>query len=62
MGRLSITMPEDVHNWVTEQAEKRGLTMNAIVLLALEQYRETSLTASQLEELKDYLQGKNLND
>lgn len=55
MGRFSVTIPEDLHNWVSEQAETRGLTMNAIVILALEQYKLSALTPAQLEELKDVL-------
>lgn len=62
MKRFSITVPDDMHNWLTEQSDKRGLAMNAVVILALEQYKEAALSVSQLEELKSYLQSSNLDD
>jgi hypothetical protein len=62
MKRFSITVPDEIHNWLTDQSLKRGLSMNAVVILALEQYKEAALSVSQLEELKSYLQSSNLDD
>lgn len=35
---MSIKVSEDMHEWLKVEAEKRGLTMNAIIIFALENY------------------------
>lgn len=51
MKRLNIKVNEDMYNWVAEQSEKRGLTMNAVVILALETYVTQSVVTGNLPEL-----------
>lgn len=44
LKRMSIKVSEDLYNYIQEDAKKRGLTMNAVVVFALENYvRESSV-------------------
>lgn len=38
LKRMSIKVSEDMHEWLKVESEKRGLTMNAIIIFALETY------------------------
>lgn len=40
LSRFSVTTPEDLHEWIREESERRGISMNSIVVLALERYRD----------------------
>lgn len=41
---MSLTVSEELYNQVVEDAKRRGLTQNAVVIVALENYfRERSL-------------------
>jgi len=37
--RMNIKVAEDMHEWIQKEAENRGLTMNAVVVFALETYQ-----------------------
>lgn len=44
LKRMSLTVSEELYNQVVEDAKRRGLTQNAVVIVALENYfRERSL-------------------
>jgi alpha-D-ribose 1-methylphosphonate 5-triphosphate synthase subunit PhnG len=51
MKRLNVKVNEETYNYVSEQATKRGLTMNAIVVLALETYAQQNTVIANLPEL-----------
>lgn len=51
MKRLNIKVNEEMYDWVAEQSSKRGLTMNAVVILALETYVTQSVVVGHLPEL-----------
>lgn len=36
--RMNIKISEDMHTWIQQEADKRGLTMNAVIIFALETY------------------------
>ena len=55
LKRFSVTVSEDMHAWIAEQAEKRGLTMNAVVIFALEMYRKQEDMGPQLHLLQELL-------
>lgn len=50
--RFTITISEEMHNWIATEAEKRALPMNAVVIFALEHYRNTGDLYGQMEVLK----------
>ena len=51
MKRLNIKVNEETYNWINEQSKKRGLTMNAVVILAIETYVTQSVVTGNLPEL-----------
>ena len=55
LKRFSVTVSEDMHAWIAEQAEKRGLTMNAVVIFALEVYRKQEEVGPQLQLIQDLI-------
>lgn len=36
----SVYLPDTLNTWLVEEAERRGLSVNALIILALEQMRE----------------------
>lgn len=38
LKKFSVMMTEEMHSHIQQNAEKRGLTMNAVVIFALEYY------------------------
>lgn len=58
LKRMSIKVSEEMHDWLKVEAEKRGLTMNAIIIFALETYyTQTSMTKAL--EIYDQQQKRN---
>ena len=55
LKRFSVTVSEDMHAWIAEQAEKRGLTMNAVVIFALETYRKQEEVGPQMQLLNELI-------
>lgn len=46
---MNVKISEDMHTWIQQEAEKRGLTMNAVIIFALETYynQQTVIPAMQ---------------
>lgn len=55
LKRFSVTISEELHSWIAEQSEKRGLTMNAIIIFALEMYRKQEEVGPQMKVLQELL-------
>ena len=55
LKRFNVTLSEDMHAWLAEQSEKRGLTMNALVIFALEMYRKQEEVGPQMKLLQELL-------
>lgn len=49
--RLNIKVSEDMYNWIADQAEKRALSLNSVVVLALETYATQQVVTGNLPEL-----------
>lgn len=62
LKRFSVTVSEDMHTWIAEQAEKRGLTMNAVVIFALETYRKQEEVGPQMQLLQELIASGVLNE
>ncbi len=37
---LTIRLGEDLHKWITEEADKRSMSVNALISYVLSEYRE----------------------
>lgn len=53
LKRMSIKVSEDMHEWLQSESEKRGLTMNAIMIIALEHYYNQTQVMPHLSELME---------
>lgn len=53
---MSIKVSEDMHTWLQVEAEKRGLTMNAIIIFALETYYTQTTVMPNLAKLQEMAQ------
>lgn len=51
LKRMSIKVSEEMHEWLQESAAKRGLTMNAIIIFALENYYNQEIVIPQIKAM-----------
>lgn len=58
LKRMSLKVPEELYNQISDESDKRGLTMNAVVILALEAYYTQQLDFSALKELIEQVKSK----
>ena len=61
LKRMSIKVSEEMHAWLSVEAEKRGLTMNAIVIFALENYYRESIALPSIQKAMDMLEQQKRN-
>lgn len=48
LKRMSIKVSEDLYNYIAAEAEKDGLSMNAVIIFALNNYRRENMVVPQL--------------
>lgn len=56
LKRMSIKVSEELYDWVASEAETRGLTMNAVVIFALETYQKEKMVLPNMNSLKDLVE------
>jgi len=56
LKRMGIKVPEDMHEWLQESAERRGLTMNAVIIVALENYYNQEIVLPQIKTMGEMLE------
>ena len=61
LKRMSIKVSEEMHSWLSVEAEKRGLTMNAIIIFALENYYRESIALPSIQKAMDMLEQQKRN-
>ena len=61
MKRFTITLPEELHEWLSNEAKERGLPMNAISILALESYKNSKLNEVPAEVFLEIIRKLNEN-
>ena len=61
LKRMSIKVSEEMHAWLADEAEKRGLTMNAIVIFALENYYKEAIAIPSIKKAMDMLEEQKRN-
>jgi macrodomain Ter protein organizer (MatP/YcbG family) len=52
LRRMSIKLSDEMHEWIQSEADSRGLTMNALIVFALETYKQQREVAPQVETMK----------
>jgi len=55
LKRMSITVSEELHEWIQNESEKRGLSMNAVVIFALETYYNQSAVIPNIAIMKEMM-------
>lgn len=53
---MSIKISEELHDWIAIEAEKRGLSMNAVVIFALETYYNQNTVIPNIAVMKELLE------
>lgn len=56
LKRMSIKVAEEMHDWLKVEADKRGLTMNAIIIFALENYYRETIALPNIQKAMDLLE------
>ena len=58
LQRMSIKVSEEMHEWLKVEAEKRGLTMNAIVIFALENYYREAIALPSIQKAMEFMEAQ----
>lgn len=56
LKRMSIKVSEDMHAWLQQEADKRVLTMNAVVIFALETYYNQTTVMPNIPKMMEALE------
>lgn len=56
MKRINVNISDDMHAWLKTEGEKRGLTMNAVVIFAIETYYTQQLMLPNMGRMLDQLE------
>lgn len=62
LKRMSIKVSEELYNYISEEAEREGLSMNAVIIFALNNYKTQNTVGNNvnvMKELLDKLQQEN---
>lgn len=55
LKRMSIKISEDLYNYIHAQAQSEGLSMNAVIIFALNNYRMQNSVFPNIESMQDIL-------
>ena len=56
LKRMSIKVSEEMHDWLKIEADKRGLTMNAIIIFALENYYKETVALPSIQKAMEFVE------
>lgn len=59
LKRLNIKVSEEMHAWLQIESSKRGLTMNALVIFALENYYAQQRMLPNMDRMLSQLEKEN---
>ena len=52
---MSIKISEDLYNYITAEAEREGLSRNAVIIFALNNYKTQNTVVPGMEVMKELL-------
>lgn len=55
LKRMSIKISEDLHTYIHQQAQAEGLSMNAVIIFALHNYKMQNSVFPNIESMQDIL-------
>lgn len=55
LKRMSIKISEELYNYITAEAEREGLSRNAVIIFALNNYKTQNTVVPGMEVMKELL-------
>lgn len=55
LRRMSIKVSEELYNYIAAEAEREGLSMNAVIIFALNTYKTQNSVVPGMEVMKELL-------
>lgn len=55
LKRMSIKVSEELYNYIASEAEREGLSMNAVIIFALNNYKTQNTVVPGMEVMKELL-------
>lgn len=56
LKRMSIKVSEELYNYISGEAEREGLSMNAVIIFALNNYKTQNTVLPSMEVMKELLE------
>lgn len=56
LKRMSIKVSEDLYNYIATEAEREGLSMNAVIIFALNNYKTQNTVIPNMNVMKELLE------
>lgn len=53
--RLNVRIPKELQEWLKDEARGLGVTMSALVILGLQQYRQQKETVKMMKQMPEWL-------
>lgn len=55
LKRMSIKVSEELYNYISAEAEREGLSMNAVIIFALNNYKTQNTVIPNIDTMKEML-------
>lgn len=56
LKRMSIKVSEELYNYISAEAEREGLSMNAVIIFALNNYKTQNTVIPNMNVMKELLE------
>lgn len=56
LKRMSIKVSEELYNYIADEAAREGLSMNAVIIFALNNYKTQNTVVPNMNVMKDLLE------
>ena len=56
LKRMSIKISEELYNYISAEAEREGLSRNAVIIFALNNYKTQNTVVPGMEMMKELLE------
>jgi len=56
LKRMSIKVSEELYNYIAGEAEREGLSMNAVIIFALNNYKTQNTVVPSMNAMKELLE------
>ena len=56
LKRMSIKVSEELYNYIASEAEREGLSMNAVIIFALNNYKTQNTVVPSMNAMKELLE------